>query len=209
MERYDGKTRKDDTKKYILIGMTVLIVVLGLHFLTRTLKKNNTVEPDYVVAIGCSDSIGETVAEEFKNVIGGIVGDLNGDGKTIIEIDAYKLVDNSGTGEEILDNEFNGMNFSISAGETILFLLSDEPSGAFKGAATAYCEQEYFASLPEDLADSTYDSRTDLTNAPFLQEIGFEDVPFYGCIIGSADAEEQNFAENILRELENAHVTLW
>ncbi len=29
MECYDGKTRKDDIKKYTLIGLAVLVVILG------------------------------------------------------------------------------------------------------------------------------------------------------------------------------------
>ena len=43
MERYDGKTRKDDIKKYTLIGLGVLLVIVGISLLTGFLKQKNTV----------------------------------------------------------------------------------------------------------------------------------------------------------------------
>lgn len=70
MERYDGKTRKDDIKKYALIGLAVLVVILGLILLTSYLKKQNTVEPDYRAVIACSESLSRDVVEELENVIG-------------------------------------------------------------------------------------------------------------------------------------------
>ena len=92
MERYDGKTRKDDIKKYTLIGLAVLVVILGLILLTSYLKRQNTVEPDYRAVIACSESLSQEVVEELENVIGGIVGAANGDGKVRIDIQALKLV---------------------------------------------------------------------------------------------------------------------
>ena len=39
MERYDGKTRKDDIKKYTLIGLGILFLIVGITLLTRFLKQ--------------------------------------------------------------------------------------------------------------------------------------------------------------------------
>lgn len=148
MERYDGKTRKDDIKKYTLIGLAVLVVILGLILLTSYLKKQNTVEPDYRAVIACSESLSRDVVEELENVIGGIAGDANGDGKVSIDIQALKLVDVSGNIDlanpgENSDDAFNRMAMYLANGEYNLFLLSDEPSGGFKGAATVYGQADF------------------------------------------------------------------
>ena len=149
MERYDRKTRKDDIKKYTLIGLAVLVVILGLILLTSYLKKQNTVEPDYRAVIACSESLSRDVVEELENVIGGIAGDANGDGKVSIDIQALKLVDVSGNIDlanpgENSDDAFNRMAMYLANGEYNLFLLSDESSGGFKGAAWSSCSHSNF-----------------------------------------------------------------
>ena len=214
MERYDGKTRKDDIKKYTLIGLAALVVIVGLILLTSYLKKKNTVEPDYRVVIACSESLSQDVVEELENVIGGIVGDTNGDGKVRIDVQALKLVDVSGNIDmanpgENSDDAFNRMAMYLANGEYNLFLLSDEPSGGFKGAATVYCEADFFAELPDELADPTCPTRTTLKEAPFWSEIGLDTIDFYGCVLDSGDTAAENQAMDILRQLKTAHVTLW
>jgi hypothetical protein len=214
MERYDGKTRRDDYIKYGLITAAVIILVVGLIALTHFLKQRSQTEPDYKLVIGCSESLSKDVLDDLENAIGNVVGDVNGDEKVYIEIQSLQLVDASENIDEAditgnLDDDFNRMALYLANGEYTLFLLSDEPSGAFRGAATTYCEAGYFAPLPDDIADSSDDSRMDLSGAPFLNEIGLEDIPFYGCVLESADQAEYEEATNILRALETAHVTLW
>lgn len=214
MERYDGKTRKDDIKKYTLIGLAVLVVILGLILLTSYLKKQNTVEPDYRAVIACSESLSRDVVEELENVIGGIAGDANGDGKVSIDIQALKLVDVSGNIDlanpgENSDDAFNRMAMYLANGEYNLFLLSDEPSGGFKGAATVYGQADFFAELPEELVDPICLTRTSLKEAPFWSEIGLDAIDFYGCVLDSGNTAAENQAMDILRQLKTAHVTLW
>ena len=214
MERYDGKTRKDDIKKYTLFGLGVLIVVVGISLLTGFLKRKNTVEPDYRVVVACSESLSQDVVEDLENVIGGVVGDRNGDGTVSITVQALRLVDVSGNIDlanpgENADDDFNRMAIDLADGSYELFLLSDEPSGGFKGAATVYCEADFFAELPEDLADPTCLTRTSLKDAPFWSEIGLETIDFYGCVPDRGDTAAENQAIDILRELKTAHVTLW
>ena len=76
-------------------------------------------------------------------------------------------------------------------------------------SATTYCEAGYFIDLPEELQDTTYASRTDLTQAPFWEQLGVEDVPFYGCVLDTGNSEEESFATDILKELKNARITMW
>lgn len=214
MERYDRKTRKDDIKKYTLIGLAVLVAIVGLILLTSYLKKKNTVKPDYRAVIACSESLSQEVVDDLENVIGGIVGDANGDGKVSIDIQALKLVDVSGDIDlanpvENSDDAFNRMAMYLANGEYNLFLLSDEPSGGFKGAATVYCEAGFFAELPEDLADPNCPSKMSLADAPFWSEIGMDAIDFYGCVLETGDTAAERQSEEILRQLKTAHVTLW
>lgn len=182
--------------------------------LTSYLKKQNTVEPDYRAVIACSESLSRDVVEELENVIGGIAGDANGDGKVSIDIQALKLVDVSGNIDlanpgENSDDAFNRMAMYLANGEYNLFLLSDEPSGGFKGAATVYGQADFFAELPEELADPICPTRTSLKEAPFWSEIGLDAIVFYGCVLDSGNTAAENQAMDILRQLKTAHVTLW
>lgn len=214
MERYDGKTRKDDIKKYTLIGLGILIVIVGISLLTGFLKRKNTVEPDYQVVVACSENLSQDVVEGLENAIGGVVGDRNGDGTVSVTVQALRLVDLSGNIDlanpgENADDDFNRMAVYLADGSYDLFLLSDEPSGGFLGAATVYCNAGFFIELPEDLADPGCPSRASLEGAPFLSEIGLDSIPFYGCVLSSGKTEKTNQTIDILRELKTAHVTLW
>ena len=164
--------------------------------------------------VACGEVLSQDVVDDLENAIGGITGDLNGDGKVAVQVQALQLVDVSGnidlmnpTGNA--DDDFNRMAVYLANGSYNLFLLSDEPSGGFKGAATVYCEAGFFAELPEDIADPACPSRASLENAPFLTEIGLDTMTFYGCVVDSGDSETAEQAIHVLRELKNAHVTLW
>ena len=222
MERYDGKTRKDDYIKYGLIGAAVLIVFVGLTLLTSHLKKANQKEPDYTVVIASEEAFNETMQEELQSMFASIIGDRNEDGKTIIELEVLRITDyaqakldeqDSANEDDFagltMDDDLNRMLLMMTTGEHCLYLLSDQPRGGFRGAATTYCEAGYFVDLPEELQDTVYPSRTDLTEAPFWQQLGIEDVPFYGCVLDTGNSEEEAFAADILRQLKNARITMW
>lgn len=222
MERYDGKTRKDDYIKYGLIGAAVLIVCVGLTLLTGHLKKANQKEPDYTVVIVSEEAFNETMQEELQSMFASIIGDRNEDGKTMIDLEVLRITDYSqakldeheNPREEnfsglTVDADLNRMLLLLTTGETHLFLLSDQPRGSYQGAATTYCEAGYFLDLPEELQDPTYASRTDLTQAPFWEQLGVEGVPFYGCVLDTENSAEESFATDILRELKNARITMW
>ena len=214
MERYDGKTRKDDIKKYTRMGLGILVLIVGITLLTRFLKQKNTVEPDYQVVVACSETLNQTVVENLERAIGGVTGDLNGDGTVSVLVQSLRLVDLSGNIDlanpgENADDDFNRMAVYLADGSYDLFLLSDEPSGGFLGAATVYCDAGFFIELPEDLSDPDCPSRASLEDAPFFREIGLDSVPLYGCVLSSGKTGATNQAIDILRKLKTAHVTLW
>ncbi len=223
MERYDGKTRRNDYIKYTLIGVGVAVVVIGLCLLTHFLKKANQKDPDYTVVIGSEEAFNNAMVEQLEDVLAGLVGDRNGDGDEIVDVEVLRLTDYAAAKQADLDaeegeKEFASMNMDddfsrlllkMTTEECYLYLLSDQPRGSFRGAATTYCEAGYFVDLPEDMQDTEYAGRMELTNAPFLEELGLEDIPFYGCVLDGGDSGERNYAIELLRKLPNAHGSVY
>lgn len=231
MERYDGKTRKDDYIRYGLIGLGIVFVVVGLTLLTNYLKKTNQKTPDFTVVIGSEEAFGTEVQEELERMLSQLVGDLNGDGEALVQLEILRLTDFAAAkadealaeevyfdalaaGEEAsltenfsgltMDDDFSRLLLLLTTGEGQLFILSDQPRGDFRGAATTYCEAEYFAELPEELQDESFSSRCDITEAPFWAELGYEDIPFYACV-----PEDDEFSLELIRKLKSAHLTMW
>lgn len=222
MERYDGKTKRDDYIKYGLITLAVLIVLGGLIWLTHFMKGLRQSNPDYTIVIGSEEAFNEAMLTDLEFAFQEVVGDRNGDNKVVVDIEVLRLTDYSQAKLDDMEDSAGEENFSglaegdesrmlllMTTGECDLFLLSDQPRGGFRGAATTYCEQEYFVDLPEELADETYPNRCDISDAPFWATIGIEDVPFYACVLDNGDTKKMNFAIEVIRKLKDAYVTLW
>lgn len=236
MERYDGKTKKDDYIKYGLIAAAVILVVVGLSLLTRHLKKTYQKEPDYTVVIGSEEAFGETVQEDLERMLAALVGDLNGDGEALVELKVLRLTDyaqaklDQEAAEEAyfdaleagaeasmtenfsgltMDDDFNQLLLMMTTGQCDLFILSDQPRGSFRGAATTYCEAGYFLELPEELRDEDFSSRCDISQAPFWKQLGYEDISFYACVLDTGDSQKENFAVKLIPALKNANISIW
>ena len=130
MERYDGKTRKDDFVKYGCIGGAVVLVFVllqvGMHFL----KKANA--NDYTVAYVSDVALNDAARQDIQEAVATVVGDKDGNGKIKV---GFKEFSPPGPG--------NYDSSVMFAGEYVLFLIS-EPS---------YYMDEIFASKT-DLAES-------------------------------------------------------
>lgn len=236
MERYDGKTRKDDYIKYGLIAAAVLVLVIGLSLTTRYLKKVNQKEPDYTVVIASEEAFNEAMQQQLQDVLEDLVGDRNGDGTELVRLELLRLTDHAAARTDAAlqqeayleamehgaeasvpdsfsgltaDSDFGRMSILLATGEVYLFLLSDQPRGEFQGVASTYCGREYFAELPEDMQADGRPDAVDLTDAPFLVELGLEEIPFYGCVLDGADGGEVAFAENVLKNLQTARPTIF
>lgn len=228
MERYDGKTKRDDYIKYGLIVLAVVVVIVGLSLLSHFLRKANHTEPDYTVVLGSEEAISQEMLEKLEAHFSTLVGDRNGDGEAAVQVEALRLVDYAQARldaekarEEYdaalamglsasLEEQFNGVSgdedFSrlllhMTEGDCYLYLLSDQSRGSFRGAATTYCEQEYFIELPAELQDPAEPCRVELTGADFLTELGLGDIPFYGCVLDGGDSQQERLAVELLRQL--------
>lgn len=236
MERYDGKTKRDDYIKYGLIAAGVLLLILGYVLLTGYLKRTYQKEPDYRVVLCSEEAFGEQVTKDLQNMLQKLVGDRNGDGTELVELKVLRVTDYGQAKmdaelamEEYMDAQAQGVeaslreNFSglsmdddanrmllyMTTGEYDLFILSDQPRGGFRGAATTYCEAGYFAELPEDIQSEAGSDRCDISDAPFWKQLGYEDIPFYACVLDSGDAAAEKEAIELIRQLKTSGITLW
>ena len=70
---------------YILGGLALLAAIIGILFTLLTKEP----EPDYTVALMSAEMIEEPVLERLRQRFESAAEDLNGDGKTWVEITAY------------------------------------------------------------------------------------------------------------------------
>lgn len=237
MERYDGKTKRDDYIKYGLITLGVLVVLGLLIWFTGFMKARRQSNPDFTVVVASEEAFNQAMVDDLESVFSGIVGDRNGDGKISIHIEVLRLTDFGSAkqadreaeenyadavmaGDESAVNEakfsglsgdedFSRMLLLMNTGETNLFLLSEQPRGSFQGAFSTFSGMGFFEELPEELASEEHNDGCDISDAPFWSQLGLEDIPFYACVLDNGNGEEMSFAEQVIFALKNANVTLW
>ena len=113
MERYDGKTRKDDIKKWMLISIPIVLVVIGLLAGMHFLKKAKA--PDYTVVKLCDPPLTEAATEDIRTAAS-VLGDLDGNGKVNV---AVKELRPGPLGE------FDESVAPVFLGDYVLFLISN------------------------------------------------------------------------------------
>lgn len=112
MERYDGKTRKDDIRKWTLISIPILLALIGFFVGLHVLKKANA--PDYTVVTLCDPVLTDAAMEDIRQAAA-VLGDLDGNGKVKI---AIKELRPGPLGE------FDDSAAAVFTGDYVLFLIS-------------------------------------------------------------------------------------
>lgn len=114
MERYDGKTRKDDIRKWTIIISIAVVVILGLSIAFRQFKKATAA--DYAVVDMCNGLCNEEMQAEIRRIVGDVVGDKNENGKVKVEI------------KSIMPGHFGGYTDTAAplfTGDYVLFFMLD------------------------------------------------------------------------------------
>lgn len=83
-ERYDGKTRQDDIKKWVPIGLIIAIICIAGMVGFHRLKK--AYAPDYTIVDMCNGTLNEHIQEHIKETVGSVIGDKNGNGNVNVSI---------------------------------------------------------------------------------------------------------------------------
>ena len=156
--------------------------------------------PDFYVVFGCTvipDSAAQAALETY---IAGIVGDLNGDGQTVVTVEYIGISNDSNT---VTDSGRLTVLLSEGEDQYTLFLLSDEPNEDFSGISSNFCSQEYF----EDLSrygvtpDPDESQRVTITGCEILTQMGLGDIDFYAQVIDRNRETDMNAAIKVIQSL--------
>ena len=209
MEREVGKTRKDDYKKYALIAVGVAAVIMLIYVITLVARKVSHPTPDMSIVVACAKVVDFQMQDEMERYLKPLVGDLDENGREVAAVVPLRVVENeaisqTGVGAVGAETDIDRLQSYIAGGEYKLFLVSDEPRGAYQGAMKACCTDSLCRELPEDLQTDENPYCTELTGIPMLEAQGMGKLPFYGCIQKDATDAEYNHMVEILRQLKAA-----
>lgn len=209
MERYDGKTKKDDYKKYALIALGVVAVIIVINVITYVVRKVSHPTPDLSIVVACAKVVDFQVQDEMELYLKPLVGDLDGNGREVAEVVPLRTVANeaiaqAGLGAVGAEDDISRLSAYIASGEYKLFVVSDEPRGTYPGAMESCCTADLCRELPEDLQTEENPYCTELTGIAMLEEQSMGKIPFYGCIQKDATDEEYDLMVEILRQLKAA-----
>ena len=198
MERYDGKTRKDDIKKYFLIALGVVLVIILYRCVTGLIYKVSHPTPDLVVVYGVETVTDYQEEDDMEALMKEFASDLDGNGKVVVDVLPFDFQLNpammsSGVGE-ITEKSMDSFCGCIESGYGLIYITHDV------NVLNHYFTEEYLAELPEDLVDEENPCRADISGCGMLQEQKLGRVEgFYAGIRKNASAEEYETAISILR----------
>jgi hypothetical protein len=174
-ERYDGKTRRDDIKKYILIAVIVAVAV-GAWLLIYNLFGTKNKAADLNVTFVSYGVPSDSAQEQLESFLKETVGDANGDGRTIVRI--YYVDFSMGNGDD-------QMLVQLSESDRALFLLSNQTSAYGSGASERF--SEYFT-----VVDGLDEVMTQVNQTQLFADLGLENFEFYAAVLDrGAGYEEQ------------------
>ena len=235
MERYDGKTKKDDYIKYGLITAGVIMIFTIIFTANHLVRKHFHKEPDYKVVLVSEEALDAERVEALEAMFGMIVGDLNGDGVSIVTVDALRITDEAHA--RLIDSDaaesyweaieagalpedveppaqkYSGLDVEADLGRMMVDLSNGEcylfllsEQPLGDFAGAASAYREYFMELPEDLQSDVFPQYMDISDAPFWAELGIDNVTIYGGVL-DGDGAETAFALEILSEVAISHLT--
>ncbi|MDD6188058.1 MAG: hypothetical protein PUB32_00565 [Clostridiales bacterium] len=150
--------------------LAALIVVVLL-----TVEAVNKPRYDFHMVIAMDSAVTYSVTEELRDVITPAVGDVNGDGKIMIDMQIIDLGD-----QENLEANHQRLQLVFAQSEYTLYIMDDMYSAT-------YCNREYFDPIANYgfTPDEDEDRRMNVSDVPVLWRMG-QHIPgeqeFYACI---------------------------
>lgn len=191
MERYDGRTRKDDIKKYNLIGVGVVLVIILYNLAAYAIRRLSHPTPDMSVVIASTKILDDQMAEDAEKLLSPLVGDLDGNGRAVAEVVPLNLWRDTAIAS---DSDTEKLRTYMADGTYRLFFISSDANWRL------YCKGDNCRALPEDLAEEDpYYIR--LPGSVFFQEAKMGLIDFYGCIQKDASDAEYDAMVQLLRKL--------
>lgn len=198
MERYDGKTKKDDYKKYALIAAGVVAVIILYHLLTTVIYKVSHPTPDLTVVVGCEAIIDHMMEDGMEAELKTLAADLDGNGKTVVDVVPYDTRSNSAISESGTNHvgaQDGGGLFAaeLEEGDALIFIKTGRDG--FDG--------DVCAKLPEEMQTDTEPYCVEITDSKLIRDLGFKRGNFYAGIAKNATEAEYALAVEMLKQLSN------
>lgn len=194
MERYDGKTKKDDYKKYALIGAGVVLLIILYNVLVFVVQKVSHPTPDVTVVFGAETVTDFQEEDDMERLLKQFATDLDGNGKVVVDVVPYDIRNNdamdlygvTAVGAEDGWDSFSGC---LGQGEGVIFITHDR----------SLLPGEYLETLPEELASDVADYLADITGCEMLVEQNLGRVTFYAAIRKGVTQEEYDTAVAMIK----------
>ena len=137
---------------------------------------------------------------QLEQQFSALVGDRNGDGEAIAKVEALRLTDYA---QAKLDAALARETYN----EELALGISASLEEQFAGISVD--DNDSSTELPQEMQDPAEPCRTELTNAPFLVDLGLEDILFYGCVLDGEDSGEMAFAVELLGKLPESRASIY
>lgn len=177
MERYDGKTRKDDIKKWTLIITAAVVAFVGLQVGIHFLKKAN--EADVVYVDMCAGLLKDEGRKMIKSAIKEVWEDTDGNGRVIVD---YKQILSGETAE--FDREANTYRANYGGEISVLF------NGDYV---------LFFTLDPSAFSADTMAVKEDLSGTALWETLNTP-LALYACVLNT-DEEQVQMGKEVIRIL--------
>ncbi len=135
-------------------------------------------EPDVQVAFVHADSLPDNVLSALETSLGDLVGDLNGDGEVVVQVNDYQVVfDGSATDSDVQTAGSTLLVTDVAGGESCLFIVEDADGFLELYAdqmdtarAATWADSPILSGLDAGSYSTVEDIDTDLTGQALLAE---------------------------------------
>ena len=200
--QYAAAQAADQKRRNRLIGLGagggVLVIVL-IAVLCRVLYAQAHPQADYTVCLLTARELSDHVALDFSKTLSPLVGDLDGNGTAVCQVEQKILGFHSSdlSPDQVRDCAVQGTYPLLLLVDYEIYYL-DDPQ--WNNAATTLNRKQSCAPLPEDIpSEDGY--AVDLSQVPSMQSESLGDLGLYACIPIGDSQEEYDFAVSILRQL--------
>jgi DNA-binding transcriptional MerR regulator len=193
--------RKRWKKPLILGSIGAVVLLVGTLVLCRVQYTQTHPAADYRIRFAGSLIIGDKSIEAMENTLTPLIGDLDGDGETLLAVD-YMDVQPGFSAQQPGDNEgrVENLQTELQDGDYQIILIVDRKSNMYN-VFDDFSFRTSCRVLPEDLADPKDPYKVDLSGIQALKAGNLEELTVYGGIANTATDEEYEFAVELLREM--------
>ena len=200
--QYAAALAADKKRRSRLIGLGVgggvLVIALIAALCWATYVQAHP-QADYTVCLLTTRELSGKVALDFSKTLSPLVGDLDGNGTAVCQVEQRILGSYSDafTPDQVKDIAYRGVYPLLLLVDYEIYYM-DDPQ--WNNAVTTLNRKQYCAPLPEDIpSEDGY--AVDLSQVPSMQSGSLGDLGLYACIPIGDSQEEYDFAVSLLRQL--------